>query len=261
MQKPFTLNPVPLTQFVVFSLFSCPPNYLWQSWLEKTFPGYTHPAESGTTTSIAQDPMVQSLNEKAAPALRVINDTTAAATTALSDNEIIQNIKNRATDGVETVKAKAMEIDIRAGTNVAKTTASKGSNGGAKAQPFSTADGQVIEKKAPFETRGTRKDTAPKKLNVKNTAIKFALDQTIGAVANTVLFIAGISALRGQPLEQIISNVKSDSLTLLFAGQKLWPAVSIISFTMVPLEHRTVFGGMVGVGWNVFLNLLVGKKK
>ena len=51
-----------------------------------------------------------------------------------------------------------------------------------------------------------------------------------------------------------------DLLPILFAGQKLWPAVSIVSFTLVPLEYRTMFGGIVGIGWNVFLSLFVGAK-
>jgi len=52
-----------------------------------------------------------------------------------------------------------------------------------------------------------------------------------------------------------------DTLTLIFAGQKLWPAVSIISFTLVPLESRTVFGGVVGIFWGIFLSLFAGGKK
>ena len=54
---------------------------------------------------------------------------------------------------------------------------------------------------------------------------------------------------------------QKDFLPLLFAGQKLWPAVSLISFTLIPVERRTVFGGIVGVGWGIFLSLVVGGKK
>ncbi|KAK5733965.1 hypothetical protein LTR17_009236 [Elasticomyces elasticus] len=34
-------NPIDLFHFMLFSLLACPPNYLWQSWLEGRFPGYT----------------------------------------------------------------------------------------------------------------------------------------------------------------------------------------------------------------------------
>lgn len=39
------------------------------------------------------------------------------------------------------------------------------------------------------------------------------------------------------------------------AGYKLWPAVSLISFTLVPVERRTLVGSLVGFGWGVFLAL------
>ncbi|GAB7346703.1 hypothetical protein MBLNU459_g1821t1 [Dothideomycetes sp. NU459] len=260
--KPYAIDPEPLVRFVVFSLFSCPPNYLWQSWLESNFPGYTDPTEAGTTTSIAQSPMVQSLSEKTAPATKSLSDKANAASTALSDNDIVQTVKRRATEGIETVKAKAKEIETRSGMTVNYTATAKG-NSISRAQTFSTADGQVIERDTASKAEPPAgKDAIPKKkLNVKNTAIKFALDQTLGAVFNNVLFTAGMGALRGLPVDKIITNVQTDFLPLLFAGQKLWPAVSIISFTMVPLEHRTVFGGIVGIGWGIFLSLLAGGKK
>lgn len=40
VQKPFTLNRVSLLHFVIFSFLSCPPNILWQEFLEDKFPGY-----------------------------------------------------------------------------------------------------------------------------------------------------------------------------------------------------------------------------
>ncbi|KAL2414773.1 hypothetical protein ABEF95_012204 [Exophiala dermatitidis] len=38
--RPFTLNLRALFQFVLFTLISCPPNILWQEFLEDKFPGY-----------------------------------------------------------------------------------------------------------------------------------------------------------------------------------------------------------------------------
>ncbi|KAL2354551.1 hypothetical protein BJ546DRAFT_1026466 [Cryomyces antarcticus] len=161
--KPFSLDPTPILQFVLFSLLTCPPNFLWQQWLEDSFPGYTHASEPGTTKSIAEHPAVKDINEKA---------------------------------------------------------------------------------------------HAQKKLNVRNTAIKFALDQTVGAVVNTLLFIIGIGALRGNNGSQIMAAIRRDALPLQLAGLRLWPLVSLISFTVIPVESRTVFGSIVGVGWGVFLSLM-----
>lgn len=44
----------------------------------------------------------------------------------------------------------------------------------------------------------------------------------------------------------------------MFAGYKLWPVVSLLSFTVVPVGSRVVFGSVVGVGWGVFLCLFAG---
>lgn len=42
MQRPYSVKFVPLLQFVFFTLLSCPPNILWQDYLEAKFPGYTY---------------------------------------------------------------------------------------------------------------------------------------------------------------------------------------------------------------------------
>ncbi|KAI0014252.1 hypothetical protein F4779DRAFT_558869 [Xylariaceae sp. FL0662B] len=37
---------------------------------------------------------------------------------------------------------------------------------------------------------------------------------------------------------------------------KLWPAVTAFSFTFVPVEYRSVFAGVVAVGWQTYLSYL-----
>ena len=41
----------------------------------------------------------------------------------------------------------------------------------------------------------------------------------------------------------------------MIAGYKLWPLVSLLNFTVVPVERRVVVGSLVGLGWGVFLAL------
>lgn len=50
-----------------------------------------------------------------------------------------------------------------------------------------------------------------KQLNVRNTAIKFGLDQTVGALFNTVVFLAGMAALRGVGTGDIVALVRKVS--------------------------------------------------
>ena len=102
---------------------------------------------------------------------------------------------------------------------------------------------------------------AKKQLSIRNTIIKFLLDQSIGAAVNTIMFIMGIAMLRGYSLQYGWEETKTGFWPLTVAGQKLWPMVSIISLTLVPVEQRMVFGSIVGVGWGIFLSLMAGGKK
>ena len=47
-QRSFSIKLAPLAQFVLFTLISCPPNILWQEYLESKFPGQTLTPSSST---------------------------------------------------------------------------------------------------------------------------------------------------------------------------------------------------------------------
>lgn len=49
------------------------------------------------------------------------------------------------------------------------------------------------------------------KLNIRNTIIKFLLDQTLGAAINTLLFIAGVDLLQGQSWAYIKADIATVS--------------------------------------------------
>jgi len=155
-QKPFRLDVLPLLHFVAFALLSCPPNFKWQQFLERKFPGYT------------------------------------------------------------------------------------------TAEPLKDKDKPVSE----------QDPLGKKKFNIPNTAIKFTLDQSIGAVVNTLLFIAGIGALQGKGGEEILSSCQQNFWPIVLSGVKLWPIVSLFCFTLVPVERRVVVGGIVGVFWGIYLSLV-----
>lgn len=123
-----------------------------------------------------------------------------------------------------------------------------------------------------------------KRLHKTNTAVKFTLDQTVGAIVNSYLFIAGIGALKGKDSFTIWADCqrvsfacdkkslllvlllfetcrltirhKQDVWPLMTSGWKLWPLVSLLCFTIVPLNRRVLVGSTIGVFWGVFLSLL-----
>ncbi|AEO54675.1 hypothetical protein MYCTH_2297485 [Thermothelomyces thermophilus ATCC 42464] len=60
---PLIIDPIPVFQYALFSLLSTPPNFLWQDFLESTFPAY------GPSASAAPAPAAGSKDAKgAAPA-------------------------------------------------------------------------------------------------------------------------------------------------------------------------------------------------
>lgn len=126
-----------------------------------------------------------------------------------------------------------------------KERAIRGKDGGAKTEKPTTSK--------PRE--------AVKKLNIKNTAIKFCLDQTVGAAVNTILFIAGIALMRGHSLESIQQDIQEQFWPMIFAGQKLWPMVSLLNFTLVPFEYRTLFGSVVGLFWGIYLSMITSEMR
>jgi protein Mpv17 len=166
----FSLNFTPILQFALFTALNTPPNFLWQQFLEETFPGF----------------------------------------------------------------------DVK---------------------PVIVESEKPLSEKGEKEQGGTTKEIVPeKRLNKRNTAIKFLLDQSVGALFNTVVFIAGMAAMRGATTSQVIDKVSKEAWPLMSAGYKLWPAVSLLNFTIVPFQYRMLFGGLVGMGWGIFLSLLAGGK-
>ena len=192
-QTPYSIELRQLSVFVAYSILSCPPNYLWQSWLEASFPGYS-------------DSLTPREKEK------------------LVDDTVTGHSSSTATPPKDSLRARDEK------------------------QAALTSDS------APQPAK------AKQQLSVRNTVIKFLLDQSVGSVANTVMFIMGTAMLRGRSWEQSVAATRDGFLPLIFAGYKLWPLVSIVSLTLVPVESRMVFGSIVGVGWGIFLSLMAGGK-
>ncbi|KAF7559990.1 hypothetical protein G7046_g4172 [Stylonectria norvegica] len=144
-------------------------------------------------------------------------------------------------------------------------------------QPTSSAKGSTNEK--PSE---------PPQLSIRNTIIKFVLDQTIGAALNTLLFSTYNHSLRAATapspritnlskaitywtspgtvdLTRVDWNLvwdasKEDFWPIFVAGWKLWPAVSLINFTAVKtVQGRNLVGGLAGVAWGIYMSLVAAR--
>jgi hypothetical protein len=69
-----------------------------------------------------------------------------------------------------------------------------------------------------------------------------------------VLFIVGFALIRGSEKDYIQDDVAAQFLPMFLANCKVWPAVNVVSFTLVPIEHRMLFSQMVNLVWGVYLS-------
>ncbi|KAL6710852.1 hypothetical protein ACN47E_007909 [Coniothyrium glycines] len=116
----------------------------------------------------------------------------------------------------------------------------------------------------PSEKAGSKPDPTKTSLSKTNVLIKFLLDQTIGAVVNTLMFLAYMSYInaQGKPGANALDHIATDCANKLWPmmkdGYKFWPAISLISFLWIPVEKRVVFGCSVGVIWGIYLSMMAG---
>ncbi|KAK4229556.1 hypothetical protein QBC38DRAFT_105630 [Podospora fimiseda] len=105
--KPITINPTPLIQFILFSLVSTPPNYLWQEFLESTWPGYYTPSSKDSNPK-KDDPKKEGTIKGQPPKLHktntaiktVLDQTIGAAANTLMFSLFMGGIKDLMEVGV-----------------------------------------------------------------------------------------------------------------------------------------------------------------
>jgi len=132
---------------------------------------------------------------------------------------------------------------------------------------------EYLEEKFPASTTDA---DGKKRLNKTNTTKKFALDQTLGATVNTLLFITVMGAFKGKSAKAIIRDCKrvcfsmsriqkrkiadnsmQDFWPLAISGLKLWPLVSLLNFTIVPVNRRVIVGSLAGLFWGIYISLMI----
>ncbi|KAK1623125.1 hypothetical protein BDP81DRAFT_454824 [Colletotrichum phormii] len=64
------------------------------------------------------------------------------------------------------------------------------------------------------------------------------------------------SFLAGDNFDQIIDRIRQCVPVSIVNSCKLWPAVTAFSFSFIPMEYRSVFSGVIAVGWQTYLSFL-----
>jgi protein Mpv17 len=64
------------------------------------------------------------------------------------------------------------------------------------------------------------------------------------------------SLLSGASVPEIIERIKNTVPTSWLNSCKVWPAITAFSFTYIPIQYRSIFGGVIAIGWQTYLSLL-----
>ncbi|RYP88499.1 hypothetical protein DL769_000266 [Monosporascus sp. CRB-8-3] len=92
--------------------------------------------------------------------------------------------------------------------------------------------------------------------HVLSIAAKVAVNQTFFTPVFNTYFFGAQALLSGDALSEAWERVKMTVPVSIANSLKLWPAVTAFSFAYVPLEYRSVFAGVVAVGWQTYLSFL-----
>jgi len=92
--------------------------------------------------------------------------------------------------------------------------------------------------------------------HIVSLAIKIAINQSIFTPCFNTYFFGMQSLLSGDSLPAVWERVKATVPTSIVNSCKLWPAVTAFSFTFIPIEYRSVFAGVIAIGWQTYLAFL-----
>lgn len=85
---------------------------------------------------------------------------------------------------------------------------------------------------------------------------KIVINQTIYTPFYNTYFFSMQSFLAGDNWVEIWDRVRRTVPVSMMNSLKLWPAVTAINFAFIPIEYRSIFSGIVAVGWQTYLTWL-----
>ncbi|KAF2104172.1 hypothetical protein NA57DRAFT_70388 [Rhizodiscina lignyota] len=116
------------------------------------------------------------------------------------------------------------------------------------------ADVEAAEKTGPATTTSTKKG-----LVWRNVWIKWWLDNSLGALWFTVVFIVLLELFRLHGPVAVWHALLRDFIPLFLPSYILWAPASLFNFIWIPAEKRIVFLAFVGLCWNIYLSLFAAE--
>lgn len=85
---------------------------------------------------------------------------------------------------------------------------------------------------------------------------KIAMDQTLYLAVKSAAYIALTKILAGQDARTVAGEVRQRVPAVLTTAWRFWPAVHVITYTVVPPMHRVLWVNMVDLVWSGLLSQL-----
>lgn len=91
---------------------------------------------------------------------------------------------------------------------------------------------------------------------VLSLATKVAVNQAVFTPLNNSFFFGMQSLLSGDGLDEVWERIKRTVPISMINSCKLWPAVTAFSFTFIDAQYRSIFAGVIAIGWQAYLSYL-----
>ncbi|PVH82773.1 hypothetical protein DL98DRAFT_488080 [Cadophora sp. DSE1049] len=85
---------------------------------------------------------------------------------------------------------------------------------------------------------------------------KVTVNQIVFAPSFNTYFFGMQSFLSGDSLPAVWERIKQTVPTSVVNSCKLWPAVTAFSFTFIDPQYRSIFAGVIAIGWQTYLSFL-----
>lgn len=89
--------------------------------------------------------------------------------------------------------------------------------------------------------------------------LRVAVNQIVFTPVFLTCFFSLQSLMSGSTTEETAQYVNQILPTAYKNSCQLWPAVSAVNFYWIKLEYRSIFSGVVAIGWNAYLSFLSQK--
>ncbi|KAF2827289.1 hypothetical protein CC86DRAFT_369459 [Ophiobolus disseminans] len=91
---------------------------------------------------------------------------------------------------------------------------------------------------------------------ILSLSTKIVVNQALFTPLFNCYFFGMQSLLSGAALPDVVERIKNTVPTSWINSCKVWPAITAFSFTYIPVQYRSIFAGVIAIGWQTYLSLL-----